>query len=40
MQLYNVFKCATLVMVIRFAPNKNIQKIVEEQHFWCGHKLF
>jgi len=38
MQLYNVFKCATLVMVIRFAPNKNIQKI--EQHFWCGHKLF
>jgi len=33
MQLKNVFlkKCTTLIMVIRFAPNKNNQKVVEEQ---------
>jgi len=27
-------------MEIRFAPNKNKQKVVEEQAVWRGHKLF
>jgi len=27
-------------MLIRFAPNKNNQKAVEEQAVWRGHKLF
>ena len=33
MQLNNVLfkKCALLIMVIRFAPNKNNQNVVEEQ---------
>jgi len=26
-------------MVIRFAPNKNNRKVVEEQAVWRGHKL-
>jgi len=26
-------------MVIRFAPNKNNQKVVDEQAVWRGHKL-
>jgi len=32
MQLYNVFfkKCTTLIMVYRFAPNKNNQNVVEQ----------
>jgi len=25
--------------VIRFAPNKNNQKVVEQQAVWRGHKL-
>jgi len=29
-----------VIMVIRSAPNKNDQKVVEEQPVWCGHKLF
>jgi len=29
-----------LIMVIRFAPNKNNQKVVDEQAVWGGHKLF
>jgi len=32
--------CTTLIMLIRFAPNKNNQKAVEEQAVWRGHKLF
>jgi len=37
MQLNNIFlkKCTTLIMVIRFALNKNNQKIVE-QAVWRG----
>jgi len=33
MQLNNVFfkKCTTLIIVIRFAPNKNNQKVEEDQ---------
>jgi len=27
-------------MVIRFAPNKNNQKVVEDQAVWRGHKIF
>jgi len=29
-----------MLMVIRFAPNKNNQKVVEEQVVRRGHKLF
>ena len=38
MQLNNVFfkKCITLIMVIRFTPNKNNHKVVEEQAVWWG----
>ena len=32
--------CTTLIMVIRFAPNKSNQKVVEEQAVWRDHKLF
>jgi len=42
MQLNNVLfkKCALLIMVIRFAPNKNNQNVVEEQALWRNHKHF
>jgi len=43
MQLNNFFLemyCTTLMMVIRSAPNKNNQKVVEQQAVWRGHKLF
>jgi len=27
-------------MVVCFVPNKNNQKVIEEQTVWCGHKIF
>jgi len=32
--------CTMLIMVIRFAPNKNNRKAVEEQTVWRDYKLF
>ena len=28
------------MMLIRYSPYKNNQKVVEEQAVWSGHKLF
>jgi len=41
MQLNNFFKnYITFIMVIRFAPNKNNQKVVEEQAVWWGTNCY